>query len=495
MTSTDGLNLPSVEDLGSEQILPLVINGVPVLTSDVRVLPSRDDHGPVRRVAFADTALAAQAARVASRARDLCASSTRADRSQVLRRMADALDRDGEGFAVSLVREVGKTVRDARGEVARCVSTLRAAADAVGTLIGTEVPVDSVDVGRNRVAYTMWQPIGVVLAICGFNFPLLLAVHKLSAAIGAGCPILIKPSERTPFTTLALGGIAVDSGWPAAAVSVINGGPDVGSSLTADPHVALISFTGSSLVGARIAAAAGANLKRVVLELGSNAATIVAQDADLDLAATRCAVGGMSTTGQSCISVQRIIVHRDVEAAFRDRLTERLRQLRSGDPADEQTDVGRLVADQETSRVRSLIDDAVGSGGVLVTGPGDGPHLEPTLVADVPETARMAQEEVFGPVVATFSYSDDAEAVRLANSTAYGLMAGVFTSSLDRALYFADHIEAGGVHINDSSNFRPDNIPYGGVKASGVGKEGPSWAMREFSNEKIVTMRRPGEAS
>jgi len=495
MTAADASTLPGVEDLGSRRVLPLVINGVPVLTADVRDLPSRDDRGPVRRVAFADPALAAQAAGVASLARGQCASSTRAERSRVLRGMADALERDAEGFAISLVREVGKTVRDARGEVARSVSTLRAAADAVGTLIGTEVPVDSVDVGHDRVAYTMWQPIGVVLAICGFNFPLLLAVHKLSAAIGAGCPILIKPSERTPFTTVALGRVAVDSGWPAAAISVINGGPEVGSCLTADPHVALVSFTGSSLVGARIAAAAGASLKRVVLELGSNAATIVAQDADLDLAVARCAVGGMSTAGQSCISVQRIIVHRDVEAAFRDRLAERLRELRTGDPADEQTDVGRLVADQETTRVRALIDDAVGSGGVLVTGPGNGPHLEPTLVAHVPETARMAQEEVFGPVVATFSYSDDADAVRLANSTAYGLMAGVFTSSLDRALYFAEHIEAGGVHINDSSNFRPDNIPYGGVKASGVGKEGPGWAMREFSNEKIVTLRRPGGVS
>jgi glyceraldehyde-3-phosphate dehydrogenase (NADP+) len=483
--------LPWVDGLDRGLPLPLVINGLPLITDDIRQFLARDDSGMIRRVAFGDARHAADAVAGAFASRLACAELSRADRAAILRRVANAVEQEAEGLAASLVREVGKSLRDSRGEVARTVSTLRVAADAVTGLVGAEVPVDSVDVGRDRIAYTSWEPAGVVSAICGFNFPLLLAVHKLSAAIGAGCPIVIKPSERTPFTTLVLARMVIDAGWPQAGISIVNGGTDVGVQFTEHEHVAVVSFTGSSPVGARIAATAGAHLKRVVLELGSNAATIVAQDADLELAASRCAAGGMASTGQSCISVQRVIVHRDVAAAFSELLAARVRALRGGDPSSELTDVGRLVSDDETARVRALIVDAVGYGAELLAGPGDGQHLAPTLLGGVSEAARLAQEEAFGPVIAIFSYEDDVDAVRLANSTPFGLMAGVFTASLERAMFFARRIESGGVHINDTSNFRPDNMPYGGVKASGLGKEGPAWAMREFSNEKVVTLRLP----
>lgn len=482
--------LPSLS-VESKGPLPLVINGLVVRTENVHEYVARGASVMKRRVCFGDADLVAEAATASDAARPECAALTRGERSDILRSMADLLESGQQELAHSIALEVGKSLADSRGEILRAVSTLRSAADSVSALVGSEVAVDSVDVGRGRFAYTIWQPIGVVSAICGFNFPLLLAVHKLAAAIGAGCPILIKPSERTPFTTLVLAHAAVESGWPARGISIINGMSDVGETMTTHPAVRLVSFTGSSAVGAKIASSAGAHLKRVVLELGSNAATIVTDDADLELAAARCAVGAVASTGQSCISVQRILVQSTIAEEFGDLLATKFRAMTSGNPLDEGVTFGRLVSDSEETRVRNLINDATSQGARLLAGPGTLEILAPTLLTDVPLTAQIAQLEVFGPVAALFTFSDDDDAVALANSTPYGLMAGVFTTSLDRAMFFADRIEAGGVHINDSSNFRPDNIPYGGVKASGIGKEGPAYAMREMSNEKVVTLRLP----
>jgi acyl-CoA reductase-like NAD-dependent aldehyde dehydrogenase len=380
--------------------------------------------------------------------------------------------------------------------VDRCVSTLLNAADEVTGLVGSEVAVDAVPVGAGRIAFTVHRPIGVVSAICGFNFPVLLAVHKLAAAIGAGCPIVIKPSERTPFTTPALAEITVAAGWPQDAISVLNGFAEVGARLVEHPQVALVSFTGSSAIGAKIAEQAGRHLKKVILELGSNAATVVAQDADLDLAAERCAAGIVASTGQSCISVQRIIAHASVAEELSRRIAGRLDRLTVGPGLSEETDVGGLVSEAEQARVAELVEDALEKGASMATNRPEAPSSA-ALLLDVPVQARMAQEEAFGPIAGIFRYTTDEEARDLANSTPYGLIAGVFTESLTRAMWFAEHLQAGGVHINDCSNFRPDNIPYGGVKHSGIGREGPAYAMREMSIEKVITLRGPsfGDAS
>ncbi|MFF5988540.1 aldehyde dehydrogenase family protein [Prauserella flavalba] len=472
--------------------LPLVVGGHAILDGPVTHVASPASRTGGRGAVHADAAVVAEAASAADGARGACAAMSRRERAQVLRGAAGYLGTHLEELAMSLSLEVGKSLRDSRGEVERCVATLETAADAVAELGGHEVPVDAVPAGAGRLAFTVWEPVGVVAAIAGFNFPLLLAVHKVAAAVGAGCPVLLKPSERTPFTTLVLAEAVVASGWPPAAISILNGGPDVAIALCEDPRVRLVSFTGSSAVGAKIAERAGRHLKRVVLELGSNAATIVAPDGDLALAARACAAGGMASTGQSCISVQRVIAHRSIADDLARRIGTEVEALTTGDPLDPGTAVGTLVAPEETRRVAALVEDAVAHGAEVITGGVTGGELRPTVLLDVREPARLCQEEAFGPVVTVLPYDDLDEAVDLANSTPYGLMAGVFTASIDTALRVARGVESGGVHVNDTSNFRADNMPYGGVKASGIGKEGPASAMREMSVEKVITFRLPG---
>jgi acyl-CoA reductase-like NAD-dependent aldehyde dehydrogenase len=468
----------------------LILGGAPTTGAAVQ-LRSPADPGDVISVATASPEQVAAAAALADAARPECAARSRAERAAILRRMAGSIEADADALAEVLTREVGKALRDSRGEVARSAATLRTAADAVAALAGREIPVDAVESGQGRLAYTVWEPVGVVAAICGFNFPLLLAVHKVAAAIGAGCPVIVKPSDRTPLSALALAGYAVKAGWPAAAISVLPGGPDIGEALVDHSAVRLVSFTGSSRVGALIAAAAGRSLTRCVLELGSIAATIVAADADLDLAADRCAAGAMSTGGQSCISVQRVLAHRSVATALAESIATRVAALQTGDPYDPDTELGALIAPEATERVAAVLSDAIDRGAKVLTGGITGGALRPTVLYDPAPGSRIGDEEAFGPVVAIYPFDDLDDAVTAANGVDYGLMAGVFTASIDTAMTLAGKLEAGGVHINDSSNFRPDNMPYGGVKNSGYGKEGPASAMREMSVEKVVTIRLP----
>jgi acyl-CoA reductase-like NAD-dependent aldehyde dehydrogenase len=471
--------------------LPLVVAGRPTTAGQIVEVPSPASPNGGRSAVHADACMVADAAAAADSACKTCAALSRRARAQILRGAAGYLGEHADDLAVSLTLEVGKSLRDSRGEVQRCIATLEAAADAVAELGGREIPVDAVPVGAGRLAFTVWEPVGVVAAITGFNFPLLLAVHKIAAAVGAGCPVLLKPSERTPFTSVVLADAVVSNGWPAEAISVLNGGPDVAVALCEDPLVRLVSFTGSSAIGAKIAERAGRHLKRVVLELGSNAATIVEPDADLELAARTCATGGMAATGQSCISVQRVLAQSSIAADLAQRIGAEVAALPTGDPLDPETVVGTLVAPAELRRVADLVQDATAHGAEVVTGGVVDGELRPTVLLGVREPARLCHEEAFGPVVAVMPYDDLDEAIALANSTPYGLMTGVFTASIDTALRVARGVESGGVHINDSSNFRADNMPYGGVKASGLGKEGPASAMREMSVEKVITVRLP----
>lgn len=489
---SSALILPTAHDLvnGTYSPLPAIIAGQATMTEGVSQLDSPGRPGTIRRFCTVTPLDVDRAARAAEHARRKTRVLTRRQRAEVLRSMARMLERDAEDLGQSICWEVGKSLQDSLGEVSRCVATLNTAAEAVSNFAGAEEPLDAVPVGEGRIGLTIWEPVGVVAGICGFNFPLLLAVHKFAAAIGAGCPTLLKPSDRTPFTTLALANVAIDSGWPAEAVSVLNGGSDVGAAMVVHSSVRLVSFTGSTQVGARIAESAARGLKRVVLELGSNAATIVAPDADLELAARQCAVGAMASTGQSCISVQRIIVHRSIEVPFVRDLVRQVESLRRGPAWDRSTIVGTMVAIGEQDRVIGLIRDAVQRGGRVVTGGTvDDFGLAPTIIVDTPVDARIGVEEAFGPVAAVYSYDELDDAIEMANAVPYGLMAGVFTASLDTALTVARRLEVGGVNVNDSSNFRADNMPYGGVKFSGYGKEGPAHAMREMSVQKVITFK------
>ena len=486
--------LPSAAGLVSADppLLPIVIGGRAVAGDGAAELDSPGHPGHVRRFATASAALADTAVRHAHQALSRTRALTRLERATILRGAADRLGQDRDALGLSLCWEVGKSLLDSLGEVDRCVATLRAAADAALHLAGVEEPLDAVPVGAGRIGFSVWEPIGVVTAVCGFNFPLLLAAHKVGAAVGAGCPVVVKPSDRTPFTTLALAAALVEAGWPAGAISVLNGGAELGEALVIHPLVRLISFTGSTKVGSRIAQSAARDLKRCVLELGSNAATIVAADADLDRAADRCATGATGSTGQSCISVQRIFVDETVAEEFTDKLVARVEALTRGRPDDAATQVGTVISGAERDRILGLVADAVEAGGRVRTGGIVDEHgLQPTIVDRAGPDARIGQEEVFGPVAAVYRFASLDEAVARANAVPYGLMAGVFTESITTAVRVARALEVGGVHINDSSNFRADNMPYGGVKHSGYGKEGPAHAMREMSNQKVITLYAP----
>ena len=473
-------------------LLPIVVGGLAVPGDGEAELDSPGHPGHIRRFATASAAIADTAVRLAHDALPRTRALTRLQRADILRGAADRLLADRDALALSLCWEVGKSLRDSLGEVDRCVATLRAAADAAVQLVGVEEPLDAVPVGAGRVGFSVWEPIGVVAAVCGFNFPLLLAAHKAGAAVGAGCPMVVKPSDRTPFTTSALAAAFVEAGWPSGAISVLNGGTDLGEALVTHPLVRLVSFTGSTAVGAKIAQSAARDLKRCVLELGSNAATLVAADADLDRAAAQCATGATGSTGQSCISVQRIFVEEAVADEFTDKLVARVEALTRGLPDDPATQVGTVVSAAERDRIVGMVADAVENGARVRTGGAVDEHgLQPTILDRAGPDARIGREEVFGPVAAVYRVANLDEAVARANSVPYGLMAGVFTESLTTAVRVARALEVGGVHINDSSSFRADNMPYGGVKHSGYGKEGPAHAMREMSNQKVITVYVP----
>lgn len=403
-------------------------------------------------------------------------------------RIADHRD----DFERLLVAETGKPLRDCRVEVARTLLTLQAAAEEVARLHGETVPLDLLPSGEGLLGYWVRKPIGVVIGIAGFNYPLLLAAHKIAPAIAAGCPVVAKPAPQTPLATLWLVHLvreALESaGAPAAAVQLVTGGPEVGATLTTDRRIGAVSFTGSADVGHQIARAAAPT--KVLLELGSNAALVVADDADLDAAADAVVRGGYYASGQACISVQRVVVVESVRTDLLKRLSERMENLVVGDPQDETTQVSALIDEASTTRVIDWVDQAVAAGAQLVTG-GKATNgvIEPTVLLDVPSGVSAWDEEVFGPVVAVRSVPDLDTAFDVVNDSRYGLHASVFTESLQTAFAAVDRIEAGGVIVNEVPGFRSDVMPYGGVKDSGAGREGPRFAIDELTVTRMAVIR------
>ena len=385
-----------------------------------------------------------------------------------------------------LVAEAGKPVRDAQLEIDRCIQVLKFSAVEARTLSGDVVPLDASGPSGNRLAFTIRVPLGVVAAITPFNFPLNLVAHKVAPAIAAGCPVVLKPADRTPLTAMALAACLIDAGLPTDWLQVITGtGPEVGAPLAAHPVPAVVSFTGSVGVG-RAIAQQGPH-KKVLLELGSNAPVIVQGGVDLDRAADRIVAGGFAFAGQSCISTQRVLVHETAHDELVAKLKRRAERLVVGDPADESTDVGPLISREEAARVESWIAEAVAEGARLVCGGQRlGTTVTPTILDTPNRSSKVYGAEVFGPVLTVTTFRTFDEAIELANDNAFGLHAGVFTNSFDEALTAVRELGYGGVLINEVPTYRADHQPYGGHKDSGNTKEGPAYTVRELTDERFV---------
>jgi acyl-CoA reductase-like NAD-dependent aldehyde dehydrogenase len=410
-------------------------------------------------------------------------------RAEILVRVAGYLGRRHDEVARLISDEAGKPLKAARVEAARAMSTYTYAAVAARTLAGDVIPMEGSQAGEGKLAFTLRVPIGVVGAISPFNFPLNLVAHKVAPALAAGCAVVLKPATQTPLSALLLAELEEEAGLPPGWLNVVVGrASEIGDVLVEDPRVALITFTGSGDVGWGIKERAAK--KRVNLELGNATPVIVDETADLDDVAAKVAAHGYSFAGQSCISIQRVFVQRAVYDAFVEKLVPKVASLKVGDPADEDTDVGPVIDEDARERILQWISEARERGArVLTGGEVEGDLIRPTVIAEAPEDAKVSCEEVFGPVVVVNPFETVEDAVRLANATRYGLQAGVFTRRIDVAMRVARELDFGGVTINEAPTFRADQMPYGGVKASGNTREGPHYAVREMTEERLVVLQ------
>ena len=442
------------------------------------------------RVAMADHAAIERAVAAAHAASKPMAALAAYERQVVLEHCARRLSERAEELAQALCIEAGKPIRDARGEVTRLIDTFRIAAGESLRLIGEILPLDISP--RARGYSGMWKrvPIGVCSLISPFNFPLNLVAHKIAPAIAVGCPFVLKPSSRTPIGALIIGEILAETDLPPGAFSILPCTRKGADLFTEDERIKLLSFTGSPAVGWDLKARAGK--KRVVLELGGNAACVVDRDADLDDVVARLTFGAFYQSGQSCISVQRIYGHRSIYQELRERLVTATQKLKSGDPKQEDTFIGPLISEDEAVRVEQWVQEAIEAGATLLCGGNrQGVMMEATLLENAPRETKVCAREIFGPV-AVLSAFDDFEAVLdQVNDSEYGLQAGIFTRDLYRAQLAWDRLEVGGVIIGDVPSWRVDHMPYGGVKNSGFGREGVRFAMEEMTEIRLMVVRTP----
>ncbi|HWP91769.1 MAG TPA: aldehyde dehydrogenase family protein [Thermodesulfobacteriota bacterium] len=411
--------------------------------------------------------------------------------SEILYKTSGLIAELSEDFARTISLEAGKPIRESRGEVSRAVQVFRLAAEEANRISGEVVPTDAVAGAESRFGLVVREPLGVIGAIAPFNFPLNLVVHKVAPAIAAKNTIVLKPAEKTPLSSLKLARVLHEAGLPPGALNVVMGsGPEVGSVLVQDERVRMITFTGSVPVGKEIKEKSG--LKKVTLELGANSPNIVCADADIDSAARALVPASFAYAGQVCISAQRILVHKDVEELFRRTFINLVKSLKIGDPLEETTDMGPMISESEVRRTKEWVDEAKRQGAkVLIGGTGEGNVFYPTVLSDVKPSMRVVCQEVFAPVVSIIPFRTNEEAVELANDSTYGLQAGVFTQNLNTALYFAQALEVGGVWINESTIYRQQNAPYGGVKMSGLGREGVKYTIEEMTELKFIGIKGP----
>lgn len=408
------------------------------------------------------------------------------DRYTVLIKAAATLRAREDELGEVLAKEVGKPLAECKGEVGRAALTLEISAEEAKRIHGEGIPVEAAPGSEQRHAYTRRFPIGVVAAITPFNVPLNLVCHKIGPALAAGNSVVLKPAEVTPVCAILLTEIFEEAGLPAGRLNLITGeGATVGEWLLSNQDVNMFTFTGSPRVGQHIREKAG--LRKVALELGNNSATIVHHDADVETAATQSAQKSFNNAGQVCISVQRVYVHEDIYEPFLAKMKEVTEGLVLGDPMDAATDIGPMIAEREAIRVENWVQEAVDQGAMIETGgKRDGVFYQPTILTNVNDDMKVCRQEVFGPVVAVSTYRSTDEVITRVNDSEYGLQAGLFTNDLAFTLKAINEVHVGGLIINDTSGYRVDHMPYGGVKKSGTGKEGPRYAIEEMTEEKII---------
>lgn len=450
---------------------------------------------PATRVALADAAMIAAGIAAAHAAEAPMRGMAAYERQAVLAHCVRRFTERADELAYALCVEAGKPIRDSRGEVGRLIDTFRLAAEESVRITGEVQPLDISARAKGYLGIWKRVPIGACSFISPFNFPLNLAAHKVAPALAMGCPFVLKPASRTPLGAIIIGEVLAETDLPTGAFSILPARRDGADLFTTDPRLKLLSFTGSPAVGWDLKARAGK--KKVTLELGGNAAVIVDRDADLDDAAARIVFGAFYQSGQSCIGVQRIIVHADVYATFRAKLVAATKMLVAGNPLDETTFIGPMIDVVEAKRLDSWIAAAVAQGAILLCGGSrDGAMLDATLLESVGRTTDLYAQEAFGPVAILSSFTRFDDALAEVNDSTFGLQAGVFTRDLFNMLKAWDVLEVGGVVINDVPSTRVDNMPYGGVKDSGLGREGVRFAMEDMSEiRNMVIRRQPGDVA
>ena len=408
------------------------------------------------------------------------------DRYLMLKKTAEIIEERQEDFGRTITLEEGKVITEGRMEASRAIQTMTLSAEEAKRLYGETIPLDAAPGWGGQLGFTLRVPCGVVAAISPFNFPLNLVCHKVGPALAAGNSVIIKPASDTPLSAIKLTEALLDAGVPAEAVQCVTGsGGKIGDALVADERVRKVTFTGSRDIGERICRTAG--LKKVTMELGSNSPLIVMPDADMDKVVKGTISSGFANAGQVCISAQRIITNREVYADYLDALTEGVKQISTGDPMREDVKMGPMVRSEDAVRVNEWIAEAVSGGArTVIGGEYEGAMHQPTIVADVKPEMRISCDELFGPAVAVTPFSDIDEAIEMANDSNYGLSAGIFTQNIDWAMQFARRVHSGNLMINSGPQWRADMMPYGGVKESGMGKEGPRYAIEEMTELKMV---------
>ena len=477
--------------LSAIQEYPLLINDE-WRTSKTRIEIRSPFSGEVVGVTYQATAQDAEAAvDAASRAFEQTRKLPTYRRAEILQKIADGLKAQQESIARLITLEVAKPIRLARAEVARAIGTFVDAAEETKRIRGEWLPLDLDASSQERFGIVRRVPVGPVFAITPFNFPLNLVAHKLAPALACGASIILKPAPQAPLTTLALARIAQEAGALPGSVNVAVCGNDVAQSMATDERLKALTFTGSATVGWLLKQKAGK--KRVLLELGGNAGVAIHSDADLDLAADRCVVGGFAYAGQVCISVQRIYVHRPVFEVFKTKLLERVSKLQAGDPLDEKTDIGPMISVLAAERAESWIREAVTNGAEILAGGNRYiSFLDPTVLTNTIPTMKVCAEEVFAPIVTLEAYDNLNSALSEINRSPYGLQAGIFTNDLRAAVTAFDSLDVGGLIVNDVPTYRADTMPYGGTKDSGIGREGVRYAIQELTEPKVLVVN-PGK--
>lgn len=469
--------------------VPFLLAGQPKESAHTIEIRSPFDQHPIAVVCQASEADVEEALAAVTKSFQVTRKLTSARRSEICAAVADHIEVEREDIAKGIALEAGKPIADATREVSRAIDTFRIAAEEAKRIGGSLLPLDWPSAGEScatqRTGISRRFPIGPIVGITPFNFPLNLVAHKVAPAVASGNPIVIKPAPQTPLTALRLGQILVDAGWAAGAISVLPCTNEVAARLVADDRPAMLSFTGSAAVGWELKAQAGK--KRVTLELGGNAAVLVHEDADLDQAALRIVAGGFSYAGQSCISVQRVFIHKTRWQTLAQKITAAVETLVTGDPMDEETQVGPMISEAAAVRAETWINEAVTAGAHLLTG-GErkGAVLQPTVIAKPPAASKIYREEAFAPLITITPYETFEDGIAMVNASRYGLQAAVFTRDFGRIMQAWRELEVGAVLVNESTSWRADQMPYGGVKDSGIGREGVRSAIEEMTDERLL---------